>query len=60
MQLLVRDRDFYKTALMIAVPVVAQSIINISVNLVDTIMLGSLGDVQIAGSSLGNQFFFHL
>ena len=58
MQLLVRDRDFYKTALMIAVPVVAQSIINISVNLVDTIMLGSLGDVQIAGSSLGNQFFF--
>ncbi|NMB46680.1 MAG: MATE family efflux transporter [Firmicutes bacterium] len=58
MKLLVRDRNFYKTALFIALPVVAQQTINIGVNLADTVMLGSLGEVPISGSSLANQFFF--
>ena len=58
MQLLVKDREFYKAAVLIALPVVAQQMVNIGVNLADTIMLGSLGEMQLSGSSLANQFFF--
>jgi len=58
MGILVRDKEFYRTALLIAVPVVAQQTINIGVNLADTVMLGSLGEIPISGSSLANQFFF--
>ncbi|NLA58144.1 MAG: MATE family efflux transporter, partial [Firmicutes bacterium] len=58
MQIFVRDKRFYKQALFIALPVVAQQTINMGVNLMDTIMLGALGEVPISGSSLANQFFF--
>ncbi len=58
MQLLVQDKEFYKAAFLIALPVVAQQVINIGVNLADTIMLGSLGEIQISGASLANQFYF--
>lgn len=58
MQLLVKDREFYKKAFFIALPIVAQQIINIGVNLMDTIMLGSFGEIQISGSSLANQYYF--
>ncbi|NLK08812.1 MAG: MATE family efflux transporter [Firmicutes bacterium] len=58
MQLFVKERDFYKTALFIALPVVAQQMVNIGVNLMDTVMLGSLGEIQLSGSSLANQFYF--
>ncbi|MBB6214217.1 putative MATE family efflux protein [Anaerosolibacter carboniphilus] len=58
MQLLVKDRKFYKAALLIALPIVAQQIINIGVNLMDTVMLGSFGEIQLSGSSLANQYYF--
>lgn len=58
MQLFVRDKNFYKTALFIALPIAAQQIINIGVNLMDTIMLGSFGEIQLSASSLANQFYF--
>lgn len=58
LQLFVRDKNFYKTALFIALPIAAQQIINIGVNLMDTIMLGSFGEVQLSASSLANQFYF--
>lgn len=58
MQLFVRDKYFYKTAFLIALPIAAQQIINIGVNLMDTIMLGSFGEIQISASSLANQFYF--
>lgn len=58
MQLFIRDKRFYKTALLMALPVVAQQMINIGVNLMDTIMLGSFGEIQLSGSSLANQFYF--
>ncbi len=58
MRIFVRDKRFYKQALLIALPVVAQQTINMGVNLMDTVMLGALGEVPISGSSLANQFFF--
>ena len=53
----VTDTAFYKKVLLILVPVVLQSCINQGVNMMDTIMLGQLGDTAIAASSQANQFY---
>ncbi|WP_367925173.1 MATE family efflux transporter [uncultured Ruthenibacterium sp.] len=49
---------FYKSLAAIALPVALQNLISFSVNLMDTIMLGSLGEVALSASSLANQVFF--
>lgn len=56
MQLFVRDKIFYGNVVKIAVPVVLQSLITIGVNMMDTLMLGSYGEIQLSGSSLANEF----
>ncbi len=53
---LVRDKQFYKTAAVLATPVVLQNLITFGVNMLDTIMLGSFGEVPLSGSSLANSF----
>lgn len=50
------DRAFYRNVVAIAVPISLQSLITIGVNMMDTIMLGKLGEVAISASSLANQF----
>ena len=50
------DKEFYKKVALIAIPIAAQSLINIGVNLMDTIMLGEMGETQLSASSLANQF----
>ncbi|MBR4954008.1 MAG: MATE family efflux transporter [Oscillospiraceae bacterium] len=47
---------FYKKLIRIALPVALQNIIMIGVNLVDTIMLGALGETALSASSQANQF----
>ena len=61
-KLFVKDKQFYKTALMLALPIVLQNMITIGVNIMDTVMLGSYGEVQLSGSSLANEFIniFHI
>ena len=44
--------------LMIAVPVALQNVVTVGVSMMDTIMLGSLGEVAMSASSLANQVFF--
>lgn len=56
MKLFVRDKDFYRQTLAIAVPVSLQSMITIGVNMMDNIMVGSLGETVLSGTSLANQF----
>lgn len=50
------DRAFYKNVAKIAIPISLQSLITIGVSMMDTIMLGKLGEVAISASSLANQF----
>lgn len=50
------DRGFYRKLVTIALPVALQSVITTGVNLVDTIMLGQLGEDALSASALGNQF----
>ncbi len=52
----VRDKRFYRTVLVLASPVVLQSVITIAVNMLDNIMLGKYGEIQLSGSSLANSF----
>lgn len=49
-------KEFYKKVALIAIPIAAQSLINIGVNLMDTVMLGDMGETQLSASSLANQF----
>ena len=49
--------SFYKKAMLIIIPVLLQNMINQGVNMMDTIMVGQLGEVSISASSLANQFY---
>jgi len=52
------DKMFYKNLFVIAVPIIIQNFINSLVNMMDTIMVGRIGTVEIAAVGLGNQLFF--
>lgn len=50
------DQRFYKKLVKIALPIAMQSVITTGVNLIDTIMLGTLGETALSASSLATQF----
>lgn len=54
---IVRDKTFYKSVLSIMFPVALQQAINMGVNMLDTMMLGSFGEVALSASSLANQYY---
>ena len=54
-----KDREFYKRVFTLALPIAAQSLISIGVNMLDTIMVGNLGKGEtsaLAATSLANSF----
>ncbi len=53
-----KDKAFMKGMLAIAVPVAIQNLISSSVNMIDTLMISSLGQASIAAVGLANQVFF--
>lgn len=53
-----KDKSFYKTLFFIAVPIALQNLITFGINMMDTVMLGQLGDTVISASSLAGQPFF--
>lgn len=50
------DRTFYRKIIAIAVPISLQQLITVGINLMDTVMLSSMGDAQLSASSLAGQF----
>ncbi|GHT56726.1 MATE family efflux transporter [Spirochaetia bacterium] len=52
------NRDFYKKLFVIAIPIMLQNLVNAFVNMLDTVMIGRLGTVEIAAVGLGNNIFF--
>ncbi len=52
------DKIFIKTMLMIALPVMLQSFTTSLLNLIDTVMVGKLGEIEIAAVGIANQYFF--
>ena len=51
-------KSFYKMTLSIAVPMMVQNLISNFVNLLDNVMVGSLGTEEMSGVSIVNQLFF--
>ena len=51
----ITEKSFYRNLLAIAGPMAFQYAISFGVTLMDSVMLGSLGDVAISGANLGNQ-----
>ena len=48
--------SFYKKVFALALPIALQSLITIGVNMLDNIMVGSLGDTALSATSLANSF----
>ncbi|HHT64688.1 MAG: MATE family efflux transporter [Caldicoprobacterales bacterium] len=55
---LFEDRKFYQTLLKLAIPIAAQNFVASTVNMVDTVMIGQLGETEIAAVGQANQLFF--
>ena len=54
------DRDFYTSISRLALPIMAQSLISASMNLLDVVMLGQMGDTAVTAVGLANQLYFLL
>lgn len=52
------DREFLSNMLKIALPIMVQNLVTSSLNMADTIMVGKLGEVEIAAVGIANQYFF--
>lgn len=55
-KLIVQDKSFYRTVIFMALPIALQSLITVGVNMLDTIMVGKLGETELSATSLANQF----
>ncbi len=58
MKSFIGDRAFYKQLIAVAAPLVLQQLITTSVQLVDNIMVGTLGESAIGSVSIVNQLYF--
>ena len=52
------DKSFLRKTFAITIPIVLQNLLNNLVNLVDTLMIGQLGETSIAAVGLANKLFF--
>ncbi len=51
------DKEFSKIVLAIAIPLMLQQLITCSVNLIDNLMVGQLGDIAVGGVAAVNRFY---
>lgn len=56
-KVMLKDTKFQKTVLLIAVPLMLQQLIVSSVNLIDNLMVGQLGDIALSAVSMANRFY---
>ncbi len=61
-KLYIKDVQFYKKVAGTALPIALQGLITTGVNMMDTIMIGSVGETELSAVSLANQFItiFHI
>ena len=58
MKKLIGTKEFYKAALIIALPIMIQNGLTSFVNLLDNLMVGTLGTESMTGVSIANQLLF--
>lgn len=54
------DKKFYRLLFSISLPIAMQNMITFAVSMIDTMMVGSLGETQLSAVSLANNLFFIL
>lgn len=52
------NKRFYKVLISLCIPIIIQNLISTSVNVIDTVMISSLGEASVASIGVANQFFF--
>lgn len=52
------NKMFYKVLVSLCIPIIIQQLISTSVNVIDTMMVSSLGETSVASIGVANQFFF--
>lgn len=52
------DRQFYKRAMSVAIPLMIQNVVTNLVNVLDNVMVGTVGTEAMSGVSIVNQFIF--
>ena len=55
---LFNDKKFLRKTITIGIPIAMQGLLNTTLNLVDTMMIGSQGESAIAAVGLANKVFF--
>ncbi len=55
---LIGDRNFYKKVIIILIPIIIQNTVTHVVNLVDNIMVGSVGTLEMSAVAIVNQLLF--
>src|SRR5215510_9421987 len=55
-----RDKDFFRAMLALAVPVAFQQLITAGLNMIDVLMVGQVSESAVAVLGLANQIFFLL
>lgn len=50
------DRELYAKTVRLALPISAQSLIAVGMNMIDTVMLAKMGDAQISAASMAGQY----
>ena len=53
-----KDKDFYRHLFIIALPIVIQNLITSSLNMLDTMMIGKVGELELASVGIANQYYF--
>ena len=56
-QVTLNNKQFYKQVVTLAIPIAVQSLIASSLSLVDNLMVGSLGEAELAAVGAGIQIF---
>ena len=52
------NKKFYKTLVMLCIPIIIQNLISSLINMIDTVMVGGLGEISVASIGIANQYFF--
>ncbi|ABW19348.1 MATE family efflux transporter [Alkaliphilus oremlandii] len=58
MKKILKDKHFLSTIIALVIPITLQNLISSSLNMVDNLMIGKLGESAIAAVGLVNQYFF--
>lgn len=53
-----KDKQFYKRLFVITMPIALQNLITSSLNMLDTMMIGKVGEIELASVGIANQYYF--